>query len=240
MLLVSLLAKRFGNFIGAVIAAFPIVAGPINLFLAIDHGNAFAAISAKNTLGGMLPYCVFALAYSWSAIRLNWACCSVIALVLNLAASQFLISLDLSLAVMSAIAFAALWLSTRFFPVVTPAAPRAEISGAETLLRILCAEALLLGVTHFAEQVGPSWSGALAIFPIIGWVIALFTHHYQGASEAINVLRGLVRGFFSFWVFFTVVAMLIEHSSVAQTFTLAFALAALAHTLSIRSLARRA
>lgn len=51
VLLATLIAERVGAFIGAMIVALPISAGPAYLFLALDHDAAFIAESARTSLG---------------------------------------------------------------------------------------------------------------------------------------------------------------------------------------------
>ena len=47
VVLVSVIARRFGPRIGGVVGGLPVVAGPILLVLALQHDEAFAAEAAR-------------------------------------------------------------------------------------------------------------------------------------------------------------------------------------------------
>jgi uncharacterized membrane protein YvlD (DUF360 family) len=54
-------------------------------------------------------------------------------------------------------------------------------------LRMLAGGLFTLVVTALAYVLSSQWSGLLAVFPIIGSVMAIFTHIMQG-SEAVTML----------------------------------------------------
>lgn len=50
ILLVTLAGRKWGSSIAGLLGALPAVAGPIIIFIAIEQGNAFAALTAKLTV----------------------------------------------------------------------------------------------------------------------------------------------------------------------------------------------
>lgn len=62
-------------------------------------------------------------------------------------------------------------------------------------------------VTQAADLVGGTWSGLLAVFPIIGSILAVFTHITQGADAVTTLYRGTVRGLYSLVLFFFILVM---------------------------------
>ncbi len=52
-------------------------------------------------------------------------------------------------------------------------------------------------------------------------ILVAFAHHQHGPAAAVNVLRGLLMGLFSFVSFFFVLALLLEPAGIAVAFTMA-------------------
>jgi hypothetical protein len=69
----SLAARRFGPRVGGLIAGLPLVAGPILLIYALNHGRAFAAGAAAGTLLGLISLTAYIVVYGRLARRLSWA-----------------------------------------------------------------------------------------------------------------------------------------------------------------------
>jgi hypothetical protein len=69
---VTLAGRRWGSGVAGWLSAFPIVAGPILLFIAIEKGAHFAQAAAASTLSAVLAIVVFGLSYSWAAVNHSW------------------------------------------------------------------------------------------------------------------------------------------------------------------------
>ena len=93
--------------------------------------------------------------------------------------------------------------------------------------------ALVLGLTGLAQALGPRLAGLLATFPLYATVLTVFAHRLEGPNPAVEVLRGLLLGLFSFAGFFVVLGALIERVGVAPAFAAAVALALLVQTASL-------
>ncbi len=224
----SLVARRFGALIGGLVGGLPVVAGPILLVFALDHGPAFAAGAAAGTLLGLLSLLAFVLVYAhlashvrwWGSLFLGWGAF----FAMTAALSAITLDADVALAVV----LVAIALTMLVLP-----QPRGERAGSVQLpswdlpLRALSALALVLVLTAVAGQLGAKLSGLLAPFPVITSVLAVFTHAQHGERELHLIMRGLVTGFVAYALFCFVLAVSLEAFGTAESFLLA-TLAALA------------
>jgi len=225
---ISLAGRLWGTGISGWLASLPIVAGPIVLFMALEHGPAFAARAAHNTLIGLISLSAFCFVYSWLALRRHWLP-SLLAGWLAFFILTFIFSrLPLSLPFSFIWVILLLLIVLKWFPRppvgLNPALPRLEL-----LLRMAAAAFLVTLLTALAGALGPHLSGLLAPFPIIATVLAVFTHHFQGGPAAVQLIRGLVTGFFTFAVFFLVLALALEPHGPGPAFALASAIALVVH-----------
>jgi len=99
---------------------------------------------------------------------------------------------------------------------------------------------LVLTVTHFAENLGPSLSGVLAMFPVMNTVLALFTHRSAGSGAVIQLLRGMVYGLYAFATFCVVLAWALPRTGSGMAFLWALAAAGIVQVLSKLLLNRHA
>jgi hypothetical protein len=97
----------------------------------------------------------------------------------------------------------------------------------------------VLLMTGFAPALGPRLTGLLAPFPLFTSILAAFAHHQHGSAAAVNVLRGLLMGLFSFVSFFFVLALLLEPAGIAIAFTTAILVMFLFQGVSLWLLQRR-
>ena len=64
--LASLAARRWGHAVSGYLGGFPMIGGPITLYLAIDHGAEFAARSALVTMAAIAGQAAHMLAFSYA------------------------------------------------------------------------------------------------------------------------------------------------------------------------------
>src|SRR4051812_42588918 len=69
----AMTAERAGAAIGAIVATFPVAAGPAYFFVALDHDSAFIAASAIGSIAAHAATAVFSLAYIVLAQRFHTA-----------------------------------------------------------------------------------------------------------------------------------------------------------------------
>ncbi len=192
ILLVTLAGRRLGPAAAGWLSAFPVVAGPILWFIALEQGPAFASQAAVGTLSAVLAMLAFGLGYAWAATRYPWPLSLPLAYVSYATAVFVLNQWNATLLYAGIAVLAGLCLAPRLYPVL-PASTRTLSKPAnDLLLRMGLGTVLVLAVTHFAASLGPGLSGVFAMFPVMGTVLALFTHRSAGAAATVQLLRGMV------------------------------------------------
>ncbi|MGB8921453.1 MAG: hypothetical protein WCC61_08060 [Pseudomonas sp.] len=207
LLLISLAGKRWGPSVAGWLSGLPVVVGPILFFLAIEQGPQFAAQSAVAALSAMFAMIAFCITYAQVAQRANWplaltvslAVWAVLALVLSLIPS----SLTFSIAAAAIALLAAPYLFPDVQPVLNGPAPKSD----KLIWRMLAGAALTLLVTMLASTVGERWSGLLAVFPVLGSVMAVFSQQTRGPAFTAALLRATATGMYSFSAFCLVLAV---------------------------------
>jgi hypothetical protein len=230
--LVTLAARRWGPGVAGWLSAFPLVAGPILFFIAIEQGAAFAADAAVGTLSGLLAVLAFGILYAWAATRYDWRA-SLATAYTGYAAAVFLLSLcNVAPMVMALVVLAALLLAPRCYPASRASVAATEKPANDMLPRMAAGALLVLLVTHFAPRLGPALSGLFAMFPVMGTVLVVFTHRSAGGAATIQLLRGMVFGFYAFGTFCVVLAWQLPASGVAPAFLWALGAAAVIQALT--------
>lgn len=222
----SLVARRFGVRIGGVVAGLPVIAGPILLVLALQHGSAFASRAAAGVLLGMVGLAAFVLAYVATAKWLSWPS------AIGAAYTAFALAV-VAMRPLSVGALPALIIACGTLVLTLGLLPRPPRVDAEPLaparwdmpFRAACTAVAVVTVTAIATTLGPHLSGLITSFPIITAVLSVFTHAHRGRDEAIRLLRGFTVGFFSYAAFCFVVAATIRPLGVSGCFALAAVLA---------------
>jgi hypothetical protein len=225
----SLVSRRFGPRVGGLIAGLPVVAGPILLAYALQHGKSFAAGASVGTLLGLVSLIAFVVVYSRLSARTFWGA-SMLGGWLAFAIATVLFS---ALSVPAGVALAICAVGFALGLALTPrgADDGASSSGApprwDLPMRAACALVLVLALTAVAGWLGPRLSGLLAPFPIIATVLATFTHAQHGTREAQRLLRWLLGGYGAFALFCFALAITLRPLGTAAAFALATAAALL-------------
>lgn len=205
---ITLAGRRFGPRVAGRLAGLPVVAGPIVLLLAHEHGAAFGHAAATGALAAIAALLAFGVAYSRLARHRVWPLALGGALGAWLLVAIGLLLLPQTLLAALLAAGAALQLTPRLLPAATaPTAPHRTTAGDDLASRMLAGALLTLTVTGLAAVVGDRISGLLAAFPVLGSVLAVSTHRSQGAAAVATLYRGMVRGFHVFGAFFVVLAL---------------------------------
>lgn len=192
-------AERAGPLVGGLVATLPLGAGPVYVFLALDHGAQFIGESAIGSLAINTVNVIFALTYALLAQRRSLS-----------------VSLVLALLVWFALAFAvneihwtpltAGLLNIVVLPTcITLARPlrHVPIPPVRTYWYDLALRAslvaLLVGVTvTLSYSIGPAASGILAVFPIILISVILILHRRVGGRPTAAVMANAVIGLVGF------------------------------------------
>lgn len=109
-----------------------------------------------------------------------------------------------------------------------------ENGGAELLLRMVAGALLTLAVAAAAARIGGTWSGLFALFPVLGSVLAVFSHRNSGAGHAAVLLQGMARGLLSLVAFCATAAWLLPTRPLAMAFGAAVAAGLVAQLATMR------
>jgi hypothetical protein len=199
VLAATITAERAGPLVGGLVATLPLGAGPVYVFLALDHDMHFIAQSAVNSLAINTVNVIFALTYAllaqkrplsvslpvamlvwavlaWTVHEIHWTVLS--AFLLNVVVLGVSIPLARPLRHVRMPVFHAQW---------SDLAMRAALV------------ALLVGITvTFSFQLGSGGSGILAVFPVILLSIMFILHKRVGGPPAAAVLSNAPLGLVGF------------------------------------------
>lgn len=235
--LVTLAGRRWGPSVAGWLSAFPIVAGPILLAIALEQGTDFAAVAAANTLLAVLAIVVFSIVYARSATTpgVGVARCLAAALLAWGLAVAVLQGVQLPIWLAFGAVLAALLAAPRLIgPAPAPAAANSR-PARDLPWRMLAGAVLTVAVTQAAGRLGPELSGLFAMFPVMSTVLVGFSHRASGPGFAVALLRGMVGGYYAFAVFCLVLTLLLPGRALGWPFIVATA-CALAVQLSVRAL----
>ena len=237
LLAATLAIRRWGETAGGFVVGLPLTSGPISLFLALEHGSAFAAQAASGSLIATAAQAAFGLVYCGLAAH-GWP------LALAGAGSAFLgVASLLSLpqwptTVLFAIAVAAMAVAIRWSPSASIERRPLPSPWWDLPARMVLIVGLVLAVTLFAPTIGPRFSGVIASFPFMGAILAVFAQRGIGPGGAQQVLRGMTAGLFGFALFFYVLGWALSHVTLAAAYATALAAALVAQGVSLRRLQR--
>jgi hypothetical protein len=232
---ITLAGRRWGPGVAGWLSAFPVVSAPILFFIALEQGAEFAADAAAATLSAVLAILVFGVAYARSALRFAWPVSAMIGFLCYFAAVVLINAWAPSLIVSALAVGIALIVAPRVYPhppVTVENASRPVSLSVDIGLRMIAGAALVLLVTYFSSTLGPRLSGMFAMFPVIASVLAIFSHRSSGANFAVNLLRGMVLGYYSFVSFCLALALTLPTMSIGVAFTISLAVALLVQATS--------
>lgn len=189
----SLLAERSGPMIAAMIATLPISAGPVLVFLALEHDAAFIAQSALGGMTSNLANAGLSLAYVLLAQRFGTLACLAAALLAWAAVLFLLRGLEPSFALMIAATILVYGGLHRLFRPYLAARPKQPPGRPWYLIPMRAAfVATLAGtVTTVSAHVGPTWSGSLAALPVVlSSMIVMLQPRIGGPATAAVIANG--------------------------------------------------
>jgi hypothetical protein len=216
--LATLAARRWGHTVSGYLGGLPLIGGPITLYLALDHGSAFAARSATFTLAAILGQGAHLLAFAHVARRARWPVALAAGWSGFALAAAFAAWLDpgpwlaLSLAI-AGLGAAWIGLPRPRDPVVPPRIPPLEMR-----MRLVAAFLLAAAILWAADAFGPVASGVLLSVPVTGSIMPPFTLALYGPDSVARLTRGFVVGLTGFTTFFLVLALAVVPWGIAAAF----------------------
>ena len=190
--------ERAGPRLGAMIATLPVSAGPVYVFLALDHGAFFVSESARMSVAATVATAAFVAAHAVAAQRfatpaslalatLAW---SAVALALQFREWSFT---EACLLYVGVFLLAIRFLRRYAVAVEAPPVPKARF---DLALRALLVAAVVVATTFASHAFGPSVAGVLATYPVVFTCLVLILQPRCGgrftASVLVNGLKGLL------------------------------------------------
>ncbi|MBV9348293.1 MAG: hypothetical protein JOZ70_00155 [Pseudolabrys sp.] len=201
LLAATIIAERAGPLIGGLVATLPISAGPVYIFLALDHDAAFIAHGALGSLVTNALNVIFALVYVLLAQKrsLTISLASAFAVWIALTYSAGFVRWTLLLAIILNLAALAvsLWLSA---PMRHVRAPVVHARWYDLVMRAAMVALLVGVVVTLSFRIGPTASGNLAVFPIVLTSLILILHRRIGGKPTAAVMANAVIGLAGFGV----------------------------------------
>jgi len=201
VVLATVTAERVGPLVGGLVATLPLGAGPVYVFLALDHGADFIAQSAVGSLAINCVNVIFALCYALLAQRRSLFVSLALALLVWFALAWGVNKIHWTVA---SAALANLVVLPTCIALARPlrnvAIPPLRTYWYDLALRATLV-ALLVGVTvTLSFHIGASASGILAVFPIILISVMLILHRRVGGKPTAAVMANAVVGLVGFAV----------------------------------------
>ncbi|MFL9870899.1 hypothetical protein [Paraburkholderia megapolitana] len=206
LLAASLAVRRWGEAIGGLLVGLPLTSGPISVFLALEHGPAFAAQATAGSLVATAAQAVFCFAYYRLAPR-GWLAALAGACTTFCVVAGLLQWSALPQTVLFLIAILTVALALNLIPNHTVRTVRLDPPWWDLPSRMVLIAALVVGVTLIAPYVGPKTSGVLASFPFMVIILAVFGHRMIGHAAVRPLMRGVVTALLGFAVFFYVLSL---------------------------------
>jgi hypothetical protein len=210
VILATLSARRWGDAIGGIVIAIPVVAGPILLVLGLEQGAGFVHHAARAAVLGIVAVGAFCVACG-RCLHLGWVIAIGVGwLVYGLTAAALTV-VDATVWICLGAALAAIAVARR----LTPAPPSATFNAAgppawDLPARAAATAALVVALTGAASALGPSLSGLLTPFPLATSVVIAFTLSQAGEAAAAHALRGYLTGLPGLAGFCLLVALLTQ------------------------------
>lgn len=224
LLAATVTAERAGPLIGGLVATLPISAGPIYIFLAIDHGAHFVGESALGSLVGNAINIVFALTYALLAqkrpLAISLSGAFALWLCLTWLANQATWTLPAAVACNVAVLTAALWLSASLRHVQSP---QVKARWHDLVMRAVMVALLVGAVVALSYHIGPAASGNLAVFPIVLSSIIYILHRRVGGPATAAVMANAIIGLGGFGVACTFLNLTADWLGAALALTLTLA-----------------
>lgn len=195
----SIVTERSGPVVGALVATLPVYTGPVYVFLALDHDNAFIAASALAALPINAVIIAYGLIYLMAAQRhgvvVSFATAMLAWLVFASLTHAVTWSLGSALAVNALACAICLPLAQRYRKVVMPPIRRRWY---DIPLRALLVALMVATVVGLSSRVGPAITGILAVFPIVSSSLMLILHPRIGGRPTAAVLANSLWGMVGF------------------------------------------
>jgi hypothetical protein len=198
----SLIAERTGPLVAAMVATLPVSAGPVYVFLAMEHGDPFIGEAAMGSMGANVATMAFSLAYVLAAQRFATGPALVLAFAGWAPVLFGLRALSLPFIAMAALTAIVFPLAHRAVKPYLAARPQSapKLAWYALPLRALVVALLVAAITTLSFSIGAQWSGFFATFPVVLSTLVLFVQPRIGGKATAAIIGSSVLGLMGFGV----------------------------------------
>jgi len=232
LLLFGIVERLHGPRVAGWLAGFPIVGGPLLVFVTLDHGTQFGSQAALGAYFGLVPWLAFTMIYAFCSRTLGWLWCTIIGFTIWTAVAVAVVMMQSASRWLEILPFAA-------FVAALFAYPRGEASDEEREhvwwglpVRMAAGAGLTIVITQFAAAMGSHWSGIFATFPVMGSIICISSHLQYGLHAVREAVAGMCMGLASVGTFCFATYLLLGVTGMWTAFGLALAASSSAHALT--------
>ena len=220
--LVYEIARRFGPLVGGVVNGLPLISGPITFYVALEQGVDFAQKTALGAYPGQVTFVVFGLCYCYLGKRWHWATTVLTTLLVYAIVALLMGNVTLPVGVWPVVGAIAILIGLKLIPAPLPDG-RQMPTGQKSrpYLQMVCGATLMFIITSLATVVGPTFSGVLMFFPVIGGILGMFMLKAGFVNATITLVKGTFIGMFTGWIFMLTLVVMLPRASLAMSFGLA-------------------
>ena len=221
VVLASLAARRWGNRVAGLIVGFPLMTGPISIFLTIEQGAQFTVNASIGILVALVGIATFAFSYAFAARFCSWPA-SIAISIGAFVVTSVLVAPHLTTHESAALAaYGAILVAVILIPKPNATSDKLRVPGWEIWIRMLATAVMIALVTSIAQVAGPKWTGIIATVPILATIMVTFTHGRFGHQAAGAFIRSMTLSLLSFATFFVVVAYALQSLNPTLSYALA-------------------
>lgn len=227
LLAATIIAERAGPLVGGLFATLPISAGPVYVFLAMDHDAHFIGQAALGSLVTNAINIVFAVTYAVLAQKRSMGVSLVgtyaLWLIAFYAAAHVTWTLPTALLLNAAALGVGMWIT---HPLRHVRVAALQARWYDLLLRAAMVAALVGTVVTMSFAIGPRLSGAITVAPIVLTSIIIVLHRRIGGPATAAILANAVIGLGGFGIAAASLYLTADRlgSSLALSLTLAISL----------------
>lgn len=196
IILTYLIQGKFGPRFGGIFMSIPFIVSPILAVIYLQHGSEFLYEAIIGTYSGQIGLLFFILTYSRLAQKFPWRICILSAtsafLLAVIVFGQLISNLWLGI-----ILWSFLWaILLKNFPSYERNPQLSSTPKWDLWIRIASALTLIITITQFAQDLGPQFSGAFAMYPVMTSIMSTFNHYRYGTDASVALMHGLAQYLF--------------------------------------------
>lgn len=226
VLLATLVAERAGPFLGAVIVALPISAGPAYVIVAMEQDAAFVARSAEASLAlnaAMGPFLLAAAAILLKTKSIALALTAGMAIWAGGAAFALFVAppIEVSIPLNMAVFLASAVVAKSMFK--APDGGPARRGLLDVLVRAVGVVTVVGLAILASRELGPRFAGVAALIPVVWICTTVVVKGRSGPGAAAALIANGVVTMNGFWIGLAIVAMTVEPLGEVRGLSLALA-----------------